>query len=198
MNTYRVNNDFIMIVGEGKKENADIFCCLYDLSIGKKPTLNTLDYLKLIPSFEIINFDEIKNNNFDGRLCWIIQSGIAFLADTHTYVEILKNEDLKEIKPFKVVKTYSDVGSVKIGNDSFQFNISNGYGDGYTDVLISDTPTEEPKNAEYVMHIDGDFNIYSYDCSASDVAHTLHGAYYVYSQRDLSAEHGKVWFIKEC
>jgi hypothetical protein len=198
MNTYRVNNDYIMIVGEGRKENADIYCCLFDLSIGKKPTLNTLDYLNLIPSFEIINFDEIKNNDFDGRLCWIIQSGICFIADTHKYIEILKNEDLKEIKPFKVVKTYSDVGSVKIGNDSFQFNISNGYGDGDTDVLISDAPTEAPKNAEYVMHIDGDFNIYSYDCSTSDVAHTLHGAYYVYSQRDLRADHGKVWFIKEC
>lgn len=197
MKTYRVNNDYIMVVGEGKKENADIFCCLYDLSVGKKPTLNTLDYLNLIPSFEIIDFDEIKNKNFDGQLCWIIQSGIAFIADTHTYVEIIKNEDLKEIKPFKVVKTYSDVGSVKIGNDSFQFNIPNGYGDGNTDVFISDTPTEAPTNAEYVMHIDGDFNIYAYDCDTSDIAHTLHGAYYVFSQRDIGASHGKVWFIKE-
>lgn len=197
MNTYRVNNDYIMVVGEGKKENADIFCCLYDLSIGKKPTLNTLDYLKLIPNFEIIDFDEIKNKNFDGKLCWIIQSGIAFIADTHTFIEIIENEDLKEIKPFKVVKTYSDVGSVKIGNDSFQFNISNGYGDGDTDVFISDTPTKAPKSAEYVMHIDGDLNIYSYDCNVSDIAHTLHGAYYVFSQRDVGASHGKVWFIKE-
>ena len=47
------------------------------------------------------------------------------------------------------------------------------------------------------MHIDGDFNIYSYDCDVSDIAHTLHGAYYVYSQRDVKASHGKVWFIKE-
>lgn len=197
MNTYRVNDDFIMIIGEGKKENADIFCCLYDLSVGKKPTLNTLDYLNLIQSFEIIDFDKIKNNDFNGRLYWIIQSGICFLADTHTYIEILKNEDLKEIKPFKVAKTYSDVGSVKIGNDSFQFNISNGYGDGDTDVLISDAPTEAPKNAEFVTYINGDFNIYSYDCNTTNIAHTLHGAYYIYSQRDVKASHGKVWFIKE-
>lgn len=198
MKTYNVNNDFIMIVGEGKKENSEIFSCLYDLSVGKKPMLNTLDYLKLNPNFEIIDFDEIKNNDFDGKLYWIVQSGIVFLADTHTYLEIIKNEDLKEIKPFKTIGTYSDVGSVKIGNNSFQFNIPNGYGDGDTEVLISDAPTKAPTNAEYVMHIEGYFNIYSYDCSTSNVAHTLHGAYYVYSQRDLSAEHGKVWFIKEC
>ena len=198
MYTYNVNNDFIMIVGEGKKENSEIFCCLYDLSVGKNPTLNTLDYLKLNPNFEIIDFDEIKNNDFDGKLYWIVQSGIVFLADTHTFLEIIKNEDLKEIKPFKTIETYSNVGSVKIGNNSFQFNIPNGYGDGYTEVLISDASTEAPTNAEFVMYIEGDFNIYSYDCSTSDVAHTLHGAYYVYSQRDLRADHGKVWFIKEC
>lgn len=198
MKTYNVNNDFIMIVGEGKKENSEIFSCLYDLSCGKKPMLNTLDYLKLNPNFEIIDFDEIKNNDFDGKLYWIVQSGIVFLADTHTFLEIIKNEDLKEIKPFKTIETYSDVGAVKIGNNSFQFNIPNGYGDGDTEVLISDAQTKAPTNAEYVMYIEGDFNIYSYDCSTSNVAHTLHGAYYVYSQRDLSADHGKVWFIKEC
>ena len=68
MKTYNVNNDFIMIVGEEKKENSEIFSCLYDLSVGKKPMLNTLDYLKLNPNFEIIDFDEIKNNDFDGKL----------------------------------------------------------------------------------------------------------------------------------
>lgn len=201
MNTYRVNDDFIMVVGEGKKENSAIFSYLYDLSWNKKPTLNTLDYLKF-NNMVICDFYKINNYDFSGKIYWAIEGGNTrnvwgvSIVDKKEYLEIIKNNKLKEIKPFKKVITYSDAGAVKIGNDSFQFNIPNGYGDGKMEVLISYTQVEAPKKAEFVMYIEGDFNIYSYDCSTGKVAHTFHGAYYVYSQRDVEADCGRVWFIK--
>lgn len=49
----------------------------------------------------------------------------------------------------KTFRTSSDAGSVRIGNDLFNVLIPNGYGDGYTTVIVGDPEEERAAGVEY-------------------------------------------------
>lgn len=78
-----------------------------------------------------------------------------------------------------VFKTESDAGGLKVGNDNFSIVIPNGEGDGVTRVRIFNREESESINydmMEYFITLNGEFNIYSYDCGNS-VLKTLNGKY---------------------
>lgn len=74
--------------------------------------------------------------------------------------------------------TYSDVASLKVGNEGFTINIPNQYGDGENNVYIFDNMVEL-SCVDFLTTIEGTFNIYGYDCG-KEVAITLHGKYAIY------------------
>lgn len=85
----------------------------------------------------------------------------------------------------KIFRTSSDAGSVRIGNDSFKTLVPNGYGDGYTTVIVGDPGEERIAGAEYKnfwSFVSGeDFSVYYSDCgNDEEIATTLSGKYYVY------------------
>lgn len=74
----------------------------------------------------------------------------------------------------------SDAGSVKIGNDSFTILVPNGYGDGFTDVVVLSVDEDFEKDGfRFFTSVDGTFNIYSYDCG-DKVKLTISGNYGIY------------------
>lgn len=82
----------------------------------------------------------------------------------------------------------SDVGSVLVGNEKFRICLPNIGGDGETRLLIFDTRKEfedssYPEYFKYTTHIEGNFNVYNYDCSRGDekdILLELCGKYGVY------------------
>jgi hypothetical protein len=116
------------------------------------------------------------------------------LKNTQAYAVLSRNEapekhwyKVREMFGEKEFKTYSDAGSVKIGNDGFSVLISNGYGDGVTRVAIFDD--KKDFNAEmmnFKTSIDGCFNVYSYDCG-DDVSVRLNGRYGIYAYEGFIA-----------
>lgn len=109
------------------------------------------------------------------------------------YAELSKESDnhwyrVRQMFGDRCFKTYADGGSVKIGNDSFSLNISNGYGDGTVRVSIF---TKEDRFNENMMNytgtaLHGEFNIYEYDCGDT-IAKTMNGDYFVYIFEGLVA-----------
>lgn len=88
---------------------------------------------------------------------------------------------------------YSDIGSLKIGNNSFNFIISNGLGDGKTPVYIFNKNNEMNHVVRNIFKIQttvrGKFNIYNYDCG-NEIMLELDGNYNIYSFN------GKIVFIE--
>jgi hypothetical protein len=83
----------------------------------------------------------------------------------------------------KQFKTYSDIGSVLVGNDNFSVALQNGYGDGETLVRVYEIGEKVPDGAKFNTSVQGTFNIYNYDCSdrnEEDVVATLSGRFGVY------------------
>lgn len=81
------------------------------------------------------------------------------------------------------IYTESDAGGILVGTKDFGVKISNGYGDGTTEIIILDINEELPKNAKYKQCLEGKFNIYNYDCSKrldEDIVCTLTGRYGVF------------------
>lgn len=86
--------------------------------------------------------------------------------------------------------TYSDVGSLLVGNEDFQVLIPNGMGDGTTRVAvfrkdddISVRLIELMMDCKHGPTLSGKFNIYSYDCDKPEVDEpykTLEGRYFTY------------------
>lgn len=99
-------------------------------------------------------------------------------------IEELKKE-LSELKKADRITlyTYSDVGSVKIGNDNFNILVPNGYGDGSTTVLILGKNEEPRENNHYICTIEGDYGIYSYDLD-DEVIYEIHGKYNIYNSHN--------------
>lgn len=102
----------------------------------------------------------------------------------------------------KAFSTISDAGGVKIAVKGLSILIPNGYGDGYTSVLIAETEEDEKeiegglaKKFHYWTMIDCDeAEIMSYDCG-NDPAVKISGRYHVYTG-DYSNERGAVAFVK--
>lgn len=87
-------------------------------------------------------------------------------------------------------KTYSDVGSLLVGNESFQVLIPNGIGDGTTRVAVFKKDDdvfggliELMMDRKHGPTLSGKFNIYSYDCdnpALDEPRKTLEGRYFTY------------------
>lgn len=87
-------------------------------------------------------------------------------------------------------KTYSDVGSLLVGNESFQVLIPNGKGDGTTRVAVfkkNDSVSvgliELMMDRKHGPTLNGKFNIYSYDCDnpeKDEPLKTLDGKFLTY------------------
>ena len=95
----------------------------------------------------------------------------------------------------KTFQTISDIGSVLVGTREFGVALTNGIGDGTTNVIILDNDQKclIPKYADFNTSIEGTFNIYNYDCSTrvdADIVTTLSGRYGVYYLDD------NVYFLK--
>lgn len=79
-------------------------------------------------------------------------------------------------------RTISDAGAVMIGNDKFQMLIPNSYGDGLTNVIITNITEKIPM--KYFTKIQGEIDIYASDnFDGRTVMHNLLiGEYEVYSE----------------
>lgn len=90
------------------------------------------------------------------------------------------------------INTFSDAGSVKVGNDDFSVFIRNGYGDGVTGVFITSKHVHVP--LEYFTSIKGDFRIYEYDLGEK-YNHEISGSYSVFHGSQNG--NGIVVFVKQ-
>ena len=90
----------------------------------------------------------------------------------------------------KCRKTCSDIGSLKIGNDTFSIFISNGYGDGVTRYAIFD---HQPEWADWfgssfeVFEVKGNNSVfvYDYDCGNNKTEPIPKGKYFAKSYSGL-------------
>lgn len=82
--------------------------------------------------------------------------------------------------------TYSDAGSLKIGNENFQILIPNGYGDGKTYAHLCEkgelpNSIEKKSGSAFFTSFSGnDINIYDYDCGGARVVTSISGRFGVY------------------
>lgn len=77
----------------------------------------------------------------------------------------------------------SDIGSVLVGNKDVRFALPNIGGDGLTIFEVYEKDEEVPKEYKFVTCIEGEFNVYSYDCSdgnEEDIITTLKGRFGVF------------------
>lgn len=94
--------------------------------------------------------------------------------------------EIRGIMGDRCLKTVSDAGAVRVGSETFSVLIRNCRGDGATRVAVFD---EEPQELSGLMgavmlfqtSIEGDFNIYDYDCTGGNPIMHLAGRYAAYS-----------------
>lgn len=79
--------------------------------------------------------------------------------------------------------TESDIGSLAVGTNDFKYNISNLYGDGTNYVYIVEN-NKHIRGLDFLTTIEGNFNIYDYDCG-NNIVITLHGRYAIYRAERL-------------
>lgn len=101
---------------------------------------------------------------------------LAKEQDYYTYNNLL-NKYLMQ-KCDKHFNTISDIGSIKIGNNNFTFNIPNNYGDGENDIYIFNQNVHL-QGLDFLTTCNGEFNIYKYDCG-DNISCTLKGKYAIY------------------
>lgn len=89
----------------------------------------------------------------------------------------------------KIYKTFSDIGSVLIGNENFTFAVRHGGGDGTSKAIVFDSTAElheyeKTHNLTFESSARGTFDIYAYDCADEDdnpeIVATLTGRYGIY------------------
>ena len=85
----------------------------------------------------------------------------------------------------KNFRTESDAGAVAVGTAGFKTLIRNGYGDGTTFVYVLERGERHPQGATFETSVEGEFNIYSYDCEPSIPKITLRGRYGVFSNEGV-------------
>lgn len=98
--------------------------------------------------------------------------------------------EIRGIMGERCLKTVSDAGAVRVGNETFSVLIRNCRGDGATRVAVFD---EEPKELSGLMGavmlfqtiMDGDFDVYDYDCTGGTPIMHLSGRYAAYSYDGL-------------
>lgn len=115
------------------------------------------------------------------------------LKTTQAYAELSKETEghwyrVRKMFGDKCFKTISDVGSVKVGNESFSLCVNNGRGDGITRVAVF---AKGDDFNQHMMHyscvtVSGKCHIYDYDCGNTPAAE-LDGNYFVYYYEGLVA-----------
>lgn len=157
-----------------------IYNLQYHYTINNNIIFDYMNYKVDIESIE----EEIKN----------LQNTCEKLKNDNEYTKIYK-KTLKKIEELKkelselkkadriTLYTFSDVGSVKIGNDNFNILLPNGYGDGNTTVLILGKNEDPRENNHYICTIKGDYCIYSYDLG-DEVIYKMHGKYNIYNSHN--------------
>lgn len=85
----------------------------------------------------------------------------------------------------------ADGGLLMLGTEAFKAHYSNGYGDGNFTVYI-DESGKAPDNIlwKFVDSVEGQFNVYDYDCGNAKILTTLNGRYGVYRN------HGDMLLVK--
>lgn len=133
------------------------------------------------------NYDEFEkrvlNHECDSNIVYSLISMYGKDSDYHWY-------RIRELFGNRCFKTYSDVGSLLVGNEHFQVLIPNGIGDGTTRVAIFRKDDEVSGGLIELMFdckhgptLSGKFNIYSYDCdnpALDEPCKTLDGKYFTY------------------
>lgn len=137
--------------------------------------------------------DEAKNTNQFFNLYFSTRD--KKIICSQGYGELLKRETIfnEELDMYvssvlskgnNCYQTLSDRGDLKLGNDSFNIYVANGYGDGFTDVYLFEKDNEYIRAVENIMYyktnIEGTFNIYQYDCG-NKVLDVVTGNYDIYS-----------------
>lgn len=89
---------------------------------------------------------------------------------------------IREMLGDECFTTTSDAGGLKIGNGALSMIIPNGWGDGDTHVaILSETAKFNFNALDYFTRIDGECDIYSYDCHNGDIVRHITGTYQVYT-----------------
>ncbi len=133
------------------------------------------------------NYDEFEkrvlNHECDSNFVYSLISMFGKDSDYHWY-------RIRDLFGDRCFKTYSDVGSLLVGNEDFQVLIPNGIGDGTTRVAIFKKGDnvfsgliELMMDRKHGPTLSGKFNIYSYDCdnpALDEPCKTLEGRYFTY------------------
>lgn len=90
----------------------------------------------------------------------------------------IKEHLMGQDKSLTHLETISDAGSVKIGNGDFSILIPNGYGDGITNVFISEKEIHVP--LKFITTVEGVIEVFDYDCR-DNVIKTIKGKYAIFS-----------------
>lgn len=91
----------------------------------------------------------------------------------------------------KEFKYSADGGSLMLGTEAFKAHYFNNYGDGEFTVFIDESSKDtDEKRWKYIDSVEGQFNVYDYDCGNAEILTTLNGRYGVYSN------HGDMLLVK--
>ena len=103
-----------------------------------------------------------------------------FKEDTRLVINYLNKKEHERIE------TYSDIGSLKVGNKDFTICIPNGMGDGTNYVYIINEDVKIPC-LKFITTMSGEnFEIYDYDCG-NNVIKRLSGRYAIYNYNGIFA-----------
>lgn len=99
-------------------------------------------------------------------------------------------KEIRGIMGNRCFKTESDAGAVRVGTETFSVLIRNCRGDGTTRVAVLE---EEPEELTGLLHtvmlfqttVEGDFDVYDYDCAGGRPIMQLSGRYGAYSYDGL-------------
>lgn len=150
--------------------------CLTNKSYGPNPDSHGAEtYAKLWEQAKTVGeFKKLVRNCKEVRM---MQGTVELLKDDEDFVkECLSDVGLR-------VRTTSDAGSVKIGNDSFSILVPNGSGDGETTIII--TEHQRAFNSDllqFFTSVEGTIDIYNYDCGGcgGEVIKTIEGRYGIF------------------
>lgn len=163
-----------MKIEDLKFTNSDQFLkgCLFD-SFNKELKAITEDILKKASS----------TNEF---IDIFLASEKPLVINSQAYAEVSKRlrpdghwKRIRRMIGDRQFKTYADKGGVKVGVPNFSIIMPSGGGDGTVRVAIVSHRELNMNMFEFFTSIEGDINIYSYDCG-DDVYYTISGRYGVY------------------
>lgn len=120
-------------------------------------------------------------DDFQGK---ILESTDPDITMTQAYAVLSKRTEghwyrIRAMMGDRCRKTYSDAGSLKIGNEGFSILLNNHHGDGETRYAVFNREEWNNDMATFETSVEGTFNIYTYDCGDA-VAETLTGKYGIY------------------